>query len=194
MHGPKLKERIEENLETVRGNKKLSACWFCGQSRVHDDSAAEVKMHKVVHLKNLLGGDKTIIQDVAGLSQADREKAGQALLMGGDPTLTRTASLKVPRCSSCKAVHQLGEALFGGIAVPGGILAIVIGVLAYDGWGAFGASICGIAIMVLLGWVAQMIYLRSQGTRREGDNRRFPPIKQLLAEGWSFGTPPTSAS
>ncbi|GLY89684.1 hypothetical protein [Actinoallomurus iriomotensis] len=40
-----VRDRLEDNLETVRGNLLYGTCWFCRENPAHDQSACELKMY-----------------------------------------------------------------------------------------------------------------------------------------------------
>lgn len=163
------KERVSHNRKVVQSNFDSSWCFFCKQEASKDDAGMEVKMHGNVQRIPTYGGVRITWQH---------------------------AAVKVPRCPACKTLHgKIGNANAG--MGCGGVLAVVLGIIACilmsnSEWGWFlivvlGAGLaswwcaCGIKNKPALGSVLP-----------EASHKEHPRIKELLAEGWTWGERPNT--
>jgi hypothetical protein len=166
---PSLRDRIEQNLVTVRANLVYGMCWFCEANRADTAAVRSVRMY----------------------GNVSRTRAG---VYGGQIRTTwQKLTVSVPRCAACKSVHGLrwmpGAGLGGNIATI--VLALVLLV--------FGATIPAliVAIIEVAGLVAFTARQRARpGARpkRLGSVKDFPAVKEHLANGWHFGDKPPNVS
>jgi hypothetical protein len=165
--GQAVRERIQENINTVKANLEYGTCWFCKQNLAEDNASLEVKMY----------GD--VIRTPT---------------WNGVEIKWRHGTVKVPRCDSCRAAHGRKDAcavaggILGGILGLGGCAAIVSN--DEDMW--FG----GLLVLALLAGIGAGIgaaigaALRPRGVKPESAKNEFPSVKQLLSQGWQFGERP----
>jgi hypothetical protein len=161
--GQAVRERLQDNINTVKGNLEYATCWFCKQTSADDEAALELKMY----------GDVT-----------------RTPTWNGVQVQWRHGTVKVPRCAQCKSAHARaadwagGGCLLGAIIGLGGSIAISIpwlGVVIVLGvTGAIGSGIgAGIGSALL-----------SKGIRPVSAQKEFPSVKRLLGQGWKFGEKP----
>jgi len=103
-------------------------------------------------------------------------------VFGGTRVTFRKLEICVPRCLRCKAAHTntktvgclgiIAGAIIGSIPFP--FLGTIIGALA--GWGI--GALIGIAV-------------RPHGVSPEGIKADYPPIKEMLTQGWQLGEKPS---
>jgi hypothetical protein len=167
----KVKSRVETNLDIVRKNhetKQLQKmCWFCKKSKAETSANIAVEMYgNVTRERQFLG-----------------------------PTQIRWNHLKidVPRCSSCKSIHEriswewmiaVASVFIGGISSSW---------IASDADFFFLGAIIGFAIG-LTGLIIIYIKFKKPKTASLSTKDCFPQIKELQAEGWRFGSRPPEAN
>jgi hypothetical protein len=170
--GQALRDRIQENINTVKRNLEYATCWFCKQNPADDKAALEVEMFGDVHLIPTWQGTKIT---------------------------WRHGTVRVPRCAKCKSAHVREEAcatvggLLGFVLGIGASILIakivrdrdlrVVGCLAAP----FGLVGIGNVIGAAIGAA-----LRPKGVKPESAMREFPRVKQLLSQGWNFGKRPST--
>jgi hypothetical protein len=169
--GQAIRDRIQENINTVKTNQEYGMCWYCKTNPKDDKATLEVKMF----------GD------------VNRTPTWQ-----GTQITWRHGTFKVPRCAACKSAHNRSDActaaggVLGAILGLGGCVAIVsddedmwfgglffLAVLAAIGAG-IGAAIGGA--------------LRPKTVKPESAKGEFPSVKELLKQGWQYGEKPNTDS
>ncbi len=164
-----MRARVEENLEIVRKNRLADLCYFCEQNDAEETAAIKIGMHYEV--SRVRGYNSVHVQ-------------------------YRTATIPVPRCSTCRSQHRRAQlfpalgALFG--AVPAGLIA----------WAAIGGAnadpvgwIVGALVATGVGAIGGVLYdvcTRKPGIKSAGASNAFPPIRDLRAAGWCFGNSPST--
>jgi len=117
-----LRQKIQEDLQTIGANVEYSSCWFCGGDYADSDSSVTVMMHGNV-------------QRVPGLLQT--QVKWQYL-----PVI-------VPRCTRCRSAHKRSKGWRVGGTVSAFFLAIVVGVMSNSFW--IGLIVLGVIIAVAHG-------------------------------------------
>lgn len=188
--GDTIRGRIQENIDILKGNIDTGLCWYCKKRKGEDDKHYDAKMYRVLKLKNILENinDPDYVEALGSLSANQRQQAGQALMQGGDPTLTRSVTLKIPRCSNCQKKHSTGNMSLAGTLLIVAALATATAVSFEDGAPAFWWSVAGWVIAVIVGFIVKGVYLSSQGISWASSVNTYPAVKELLARGWSIGT------
>lgn len=171
--GSVARQRLEQNLEIVRNNKKhqdlTGKCWFCGGEP--DDSAKhEIKMY----------GDVVRVPTWQGVEVQYRHGA-----------------FPVPRCKECQKAHS-GGADAGSLgclgAVVGGIGgAVLAGPLGVGSSAAIWVGLIGVGIIGTI--IGAIVYRpKKDGKTRKGLGyaHEHPLIKELRADDWEFGEKPTA--
>jgi len=159
--------RIEQNIETNKGNMLHRTCWYCKKNPADESSAVEVKMHgEVTRTRTYL---RTNIQ-------------------------WRKMNIKVPRCTECKSIHEKKsqKKFWGGLGIFAGIiLAILVGTLTESGWAAFFVLVVCITAGFVIPAVTQpkTLEIKAYGYWSE-----FPQIKRQQAQGWAIGEKPSDAN
>ena len=192
--GPEVRQRITENIETVKQNSELGNCWYCKKRAGEDSSCHKVKMHRVVHLSQIVSGsnhDEDVIEAAKSLSPSDHVLAAQAIAQGADPTVTRTAEIPVPRCPACKTVHEQADILFGITSIVLAAVSIWASIQIWDEWAAVFGSVVGIVISLVIGGMVAAARGSAGETTLSGEVNSFPPVKELLGRQWSIGDPPS---
>ncbi len=196
--GPVLRARIEENRTSAKNNLALALCWYCGKKEAEKACAYELKMY---------GEVQRIPTWVNGRS------ATQLQWRGG--------SVPVPRCSSCKAQHdrfsprrnvgstsspQTASNTVWGLGCTFNILLFIAISAATAGNGAGAAFGISIVVLIITSIIASAVKNKAQNytyqpqpqpalassIRVATDCRTFPPVQQLLSQGWQLGEKPLS--
>jgi hypothetical protein len=162
-----IRQRIEQNMETNKGNMVLGICWYCKKNPADESSAVAVKMHGEVTRTRTYRG--TNIQ-------------------------WRKMDIKVPRCKECKSIHEKKsnkQGVWGGLGILAGIiLAILVGTLTKSGWAAFFVLVgCTTAGFV----IPAVTQPKTLGIKEYSYWGEFPQIKRQQAQGWAFGEKPSDA-
>jgi hypothetical protein len=170
--GAAARDKLHENIETLRRNITFGACWFCKSRASHEDHAAPLLMYGNVR----------------------REPHGWDY---SSYTLRwQTMTLKVPRCSTCARAHRPWDLR----TLLGGLLGGLVGFGGYalvdwlTGQWFYGLLLISV-LMVVGGWVGGILNRRrfGKGIRSLGHGKKHPEVKKLLSEGWSFGSRPAGA-
>jgi len=160
------KERILENWKIVKEIADSLMCFFCKQNVGTDKSALEVEMHGDVHVEDLVYGRRIT---------------------------WRHCKVKVPRCPSCKKAHRFLDIgiTFGAIVV--GVFGLRKCVENMDKGDVFGGLVV-LAIFVGVGMAIGYMIAKSlipKGIRPRSSKAEYPQIKELLAQGWTWGKRPS---
>jgi hypothetical protein len=148
----------------------LEQCWFCENAAADKEAAATVEMH-----------------------------AGGFLGGGREYQVIDTATLSVPRCRTCKSVHDHVE----GRVAKGGIIGLLIGIVAalltlnqigYDSVLDFWRTLLiEVAVFGMIGGVAAWLMARfsiPKGVKDQRTREQYPAIRQKIKEGWTVGPKP----
>jgi len=166
-----LKSRIQDNLDTVNNNFVYCTCWFCQENPAEMSAALEVPMYgNVVRTPTYSG---THIQ-------------------------YRHGNMSVPRCGVCEKVHVRLTARLTIWMTVGGVVGFIVPLIILraqadrssdGGWVLICMLLCGIGI-----GIGRLKARKGSpsGIRPKSAAKEFPSIRKLYAEGWSFGTKPTS--
>ena len=98
---PSVRQKIQDDINTIDSNLEYATCWFCGTASADDGSTINVMMH--------------------GNVQRNRKWSGTQVQWQKLP-------VPVPRCKSCESAHKQRQQLGCGGAIAGLILAIIIGI------------------------------------------------------------------
>ena len=157
-------------------------CWFCKKNAPDEAAAREVQMYGNVRY--------------------------DAFFAAANPNRTRstwnTTTIRVPRCSSCKADHARDSK--AGLGVAGGclgiglsLIALVAGVTALtQGNGllaviaaAIFLSLVSVSVALIRSMRHKVLHNKAEGTalgiERESFEEQYPKVLTLLAEGWKIG-------
>ena len=146
----------------------LVICWFCNKQKADDKSGALVEMHRPIDHK----GTEL-----------------QTLDASWEP-----ATVYVPRCVSCKTVHDRTESHVRIGWLIGLAVGLVIGLSAYInvlvGWfivpiATFGTAMLGGLITWLLSRTSTPKEVRDQGQAT-----KHPDVRRKEEEGWKIGAKP----
>lgn len=166
-----LQKRFIENKVIVQKNheaKQLQEiCWFCKKNKKDSSATLTVEMH--------------------GNITRERQFLG--------PTQIRWNHLKidVPRCSSCKSIHEriswewmiaVASAFIGGVSSS-----LISAGADFFALGAVIGFVIG-----LVGTIIVAITFKKPKTASLDTRNLFPQIKDLQAEGWRFGSRPSEAN
>ena len=171
--GRAARERIEESIRTVEGNRQLGTCWFCGQERSDEEAAVEVKMYGNVQRTPIVAFD-----DYAEQLQWQQ------------------ATVPVPRCAGCKAAHNrlvisscIGLFVGASVGLAASIFLFEAGVFSY--FGSFMTFLAFVSVGLII--LAQIGGL-PDGTKPEETKLEFPGIAALQEDGWQVGEKPPEAN
>ena len=171
-----VRKRIEENIEIVKGNLEHALCFFCKQQPAQDAAAVEVKMHGNVVRMPIPGGTRVTWQQ---------------------------ATVRVPRCSRCKSAHAevtKRGSVAAGIGAAVGLVVGVIGLIGIVSSRTKNAGCCGLGFLVaavaiaasIANAIGQKVGQRRlpAGIKPESAKTDFPPLKELMKQGWHVGQKP----
>jgi hypothetical protein len=99
----------------------------------------------------------------------------------------RHLTVKVPRCNECKKQHNTVDSYTWGI----GVLSVIIGIICWakiyeGGFWAF-AIISGIGFLI-----GYLVGTSQCKTSKYGIYKEFPQIKELISQGWTWGSEPST--
>jgi len=165
--GDAVRGRLEDNIEIVKRNLAGSMCWFCGQNSADDKAVLDVKMY----------GDVT-----------------RTPTWNGVQVQWRHGTFSVPRCPRCRSAHTTQGAWTGTCGTIGVLLGFG-GCIAGASNDAFGTGFLMLVLGSAIGFgigAAIGSAQRPQGVKPESAKSEFPAIKELVAEGWTFGEKPNT--
>lgn len=206
-----MRARLNENIETVKGNIAFAICYYCGKNQRVESAAVEVKMYGNVRRYAVPGE------------------------FGRYRVTWQQKTVRVPRCQKCKDVHseralrQLSEPpcpdngrkeafekALGFLGVVAGIVVCVVLSDRVRGWDWRGGVLLTIMLGVLLGSLGRLVdYLLEEGNRKalllllnpaatNGENEKadkeirdfksyvvFPGVRESLSQGWREGEEPS---
>lgn len=122
---PFLRQKIKDDLETIRTNLEYATCWFCGGACTDSDSYATVMMHGNVERERVFLQTQVRWQYLP---------------------------VMVPRCTRCKSAHKQTKAWRIGGTITAFFLAIFIGIASSSFW--VGVLVLGAIIAVAHGLAA----------------------------------------
>ncbi|MBU1927320.1 MAG: hypothetical protein KKI20_06115 [Gammaproteobacteria bacterium] len=159
-----VRDRIEENIKTVKTNLEYNMCWFCKERPSKDVAAIEIKMCGNVTRTPTWNGTQVNWQYI---------------------------TIKVPRCETCKSAHGWMTA-FISIGTILGILVGLGGCIPIsEGNPLAGLFVFGLCTAIG-GGIGYRIGLNlcPKGMKQEGTKTEFPRVKELQKEGWTIGEKP----
>jgi hypothetical protein len=166
-HSESARQRIQENLNIVKGNQKFGTCWFCGTAKAEDGCERDVKLHgNVTRTPNYFAGTVQV--------------QWQKLTIG------------VPRCGGCKGRHGRADMSLG-FSVLFGFLSGIGSCIARGGEG----NAPGVAIGLIIVFGALGGWLRWQllgGVKDESAGHEFPSVKEKLSQGYALGDQPADVT
>jgi len=165
--GQAMRDRILENIGTVKGNLEYDTCWFCKENPGEDKAALDVKMYGDVNRRPTWRGARIT---------------------------WRYGSVKVPRCARCKSAHDHQNAWTGGGTAIGVLLGLVGCISIADEGNWFGGLIV-LGVLAAIGagiGAAIAAALGPKGIKPESAKNEFPSVKKLLSQGWQFGEKPNT--
>jgi len=170
--GETARSRIDDNIRIVKGNieqdRVYGTCFFCGRNKPADEAETEVKLYGEVRRTPIYEG-------------------GQF----GERVQWKNATLKVPRCSTCKEAHDKAQTAFtvGGVAgFAMGLGSCITGMSRERG----GFVLLGIVLIVIGFGIGALISSRvlPKDIKKVETKNEFPRVKELIKEGWSIGEKP----
>jgi len=173
------RQRIAENLKTVKENQKykeLLSCWFCHENESDTKAEIEVKMYGNVTRTRQYNSTRVEWQN---------------------------AVVTVRRCLQCQSVHEktsryrfrgVGLGLLFGILIDTLVLLLIGSAEVVDGW-ILGGALVILAVSVGLGCdIASKLDSISTppGIEPRGHIVDAPGVEKLRSEGWVIGERPSS--
>jgi multisubunit Na+/H+ antiporter MnhG subunit len=146
------------------------ACWFCQATPSHSASAAPVQMH--------LGG---FLENSHEYHVADKD------------------TVYVPRCESCKTVHDQVEGHVGKGGIIGLLVGVVISLVALQVLGQDSAKdiwkllLVVVVIFMMLGGLLAWMLGRAKipdGVKDQRAREQHPAVQQKIQAGWKVGPKP----
>ena len=165
--GQNIRDRIQENINTVKRNFEFGMCWFCQQNPTDDNSFLTLKMHG----------------DVTRTRQWNSVQVNWKYL-----------PVKVPRCERCMRAHAkatVGRGYCVGLSAMIGVGSCGVA-KTYD---AGGTGFILFIISIVMGFaIAEVLKARQQSPdiKPESAKKDFPSVKELLRKGWEFGEKPNT--
>lgn len=173
--GNALKARIAQNIQTVEGNLLHDTCWFCGEEPGVEGAGISHKLYGNVRRTPFLSGYRY-----------------------GERLEWNTRTVTVPRCRECRSAHNAANTYGTLSAAWGGIVALLVWlvlVFVYPAASLSAAFLSGVGV-----WILVYAYLSTVATpalrtiRPKGQATAFPPLRELLNQGWQFGEKPPEAN
>jgi len=164
--------RLDDNIRTVKGNveqdRVYGTCWFCGRNKPADEAETEVKLYGEVRRTPIYEG-------------------GQF----GERVQWKNATLKVPRCLTCKEAHTKSETALtvgGVIGFAMGLGSCITGMSREQG----GFILLGIVLILIGLGIGALIgnMTMPKDIQKPEHKNEFTRVKELLKEGWSIGEKP----
>jgi hypothetical protein len=164
VRGEAVRARLERNLETLRGNRKASQCFFCEENGFDESASVEISIY----------------------GEVTRERTPGGVRLGW-----KNGKVKVPRCAECRKLHGR-QNLVGslGFLVGAGLGSILF--LASPGAGVAGAAIFGLCALLTAVFVHKHVI--ADGVKPESESKQFPLLRDLLSQGWQIGDKPPEAT
>ncbi len=165
--GQNIRDRIQENINTVKGNFEFGMCWFCQQNPNDENSSIELKMH----------GDVTRTRQWNGVQ-----------------VNWRYLPVKVPRCESCLRTHAKATVGRGYCVALSAIIGVGSCGVAST-YNAGGTGFILFLLSIVMGFaIAEVLKARQQSPdiKPESAKKDFPYVKNMLAKGWEFGEKPNT--
>ena len=160
-----VRKQIKDNIKIVEGNLEYDTCWFCKRHGDTDKAALEVKMN----------GDVT-----------------RTPTYNGTHIAWRTLTVRVPRCSACKSIHNGDRKAGYLVGLAFGLLVFVIGMASGAVW--FASLIFG-GICFAIGYGIGFGISRSRSSiKGENYKNEFTEVKEKLSGGWSMGEKPAGVN
>lgn len=197
--GEVIRNRIQQNMDTLKNNVKLGRCWFCQKNKPQSGSEIKQKMYKNIYWKDVKSGKypeimKQLIVQFGKIMLQNRLADFSHLdtLLEGKVLASSTSTISIQRCPQCKKIHSTSEILFWVTAPPISVLLAIISALIWDGWTAFIIGVIGVSIGLACG--AKISSSRASSREIEGYKhwRKHPAAKKLLEDGWAVGVPPSN--
>jgi hypothetical protein len=158
--GPDARAKLAENVRIVKENVEYGLCWYCRRESQVESSAVRVSMYGDVRREAVWNGTRV---------------------------LWNKREVPVPRCRACQAAHATAGNVMGWGVFLGLGLGIWLGIKIGSFWA--GAGIAVFLFTVFGVWSSSIP--KRRGTRGlEVGNKDWPPIKELVAQGWQFGQGP----
>ncbi|MEX2409837.1 MAG: hypothetical protein WD607_00460 [Candidatus Paceibacterota bacterium] len=99
----------------------------------------------------------------------------------------RHLTVNVPRCNECKKQHNTVDSYTWGIGVLGIIIGIICWANIYEGGAWASAIISGTGFLI-----GHLIGTSQCKTSLYKDYKEFPKIKELISQGWTWGSEPST--
>jgi hypothetical protein len=198
--GEECRKKIEQNIEIARNNLKLGRCWFCRERPSVDSAMMSQQLHKSIYWKDVKSGKypdlERQVQDQFARAKAANPFARVPdldLVLAGKVLANHTAAINVPRCEECKTAHNEGDVLASLTALVIAVVTITLAIAFWDGWSAAIAGTIGVIGAVAIGTlISTKWYPQKHGSRETTFWTEFPPVKELLADGWQVGDAPSN--
>jgi len=159
----RIREKAQENVISCKRlieDKLYYLCWFCGTNQPSELNQFEITIYK----------------------ETNRSYFPRRVQFKYVP-------VSIPRCSECQTIHDKTSGNFMMSLVGLSVVGLIIGIIADGNWFA------GLLIGGVVGWIIGKLLKESQSSKANikktthSSIREFPPLKQMLAEGWQFSKP-----
>jgi hypothetical protein len=184
--------------------KKISSCFFCGG--VSDEgSALSVSMCQSLVTHKIVGSDTLRTANIVAFGGA----IGGLVSGPNEQVVYRKRGVMVPRCPSCKKVHESSKthyskclhrgAGYGALAGLSATVSFLVFGIGYTGMrdifsALFACVILGLVIGLLLGYIIAKVTAQPwpEGIKSENSGEDYPAVKHMLEYEWEVGEVPSS--
>jgi hypothetical protein len=160
----KVKDRIEENLQTMNEWKLYGICFFCNKEAPYIDGSYKIKIYTDIH----------------------RRYYPQTSQRGVEYKILEIA---VPRCKNCLQIHHKGSRswVMTVFTIIGAIISMSLG---HDMFvSLLGGGFVGLIIGYIISSIIRSIMISKAGIKKQSEGKNFELIKQRLKEGGTLSKP-----
>jgi hypothetical protein len=157
-----IKNKIQEDIDTIEKALVFHTCWFCGKAISTKREDLNLAMHGNVQTERRFTGTNYKWQKL---------------------------DVPIPRCRKCANAHRT-RAQFGcGGLVTGAALGIFLGFVLQEQYHGVVVAIVTFGIIAVTGYFLAWATF-PQNVKPESHAENFPHVKQLISQGWKVGEKP----
>lgn len=157
--------RERERIEAEEKKGKENLCYYCGR---------EIATSSFTYTT-------TIYKETARYSTWNGRKVEY-----------KHATISIPRCKHCAEVHSSSKKWYFGVPfIAFTLMGLLLGLNVWGYWFGclLGGGAVGLVIGLILSSIDETIIAKEANIKKQGDINEFPPVKELLKQGWTFSQP-----
>jgi hypothetical protein len=103
----------------------------------------------------------------------------------------RYTAISIPRCKKCEEIHSSSKIWFWVPFIAFALTGLLLGSNIWGYWfGCFlGGGAIGLVIGFILSFIVETRKAKKANIKKEKDITSFPPVRELLNQGWTFSQP-----